>query len=301
MPQSETPPLLVSNERQGEGAGGEVNWNCLVPIQTHGTRLPFFAVHAVGANVLNYRLISNYLGEDQPFYGFQAIGLDGKTSPLETVETMASAYIEVLRSVQPQGPYFLGGGSSGGVIAFEMARQLEAEGKTVGMVALLDTYYLYEGSKGHKRHYAARLGLMDDHIGQILELPLGQQVGYLWRNTLRKFRSKWGVVGKMRPEAPDDLPTTLIRLRKTILQAVERYEPKPYQGQITMFLATQAQHRTLYDPRLQWGQVAQGGFELHLLDCDHDTLMEEPMVQELAKTLRACMDRAAKSANPPKI
>ena len=267
------------------------SFDCLVPIQTSGTRIPFFAVHAIGANVLNYRLISKYLGEDQPFYGFQAMGLDGKTAPLETVEEMAAAYVTVLRSVQPHGPYFLGGGSSGGVIAFEMAQQLRASGETVGMVALLDTYSLFKGAENHKRHYMARVGLMDDHIGQILELPLGQQIAYLWRNTFRKLRNKFGIWDKIRPQPSDDLPTTLLRLRKAILQAVERYEPKPYAGQITMFLATQAQHRTLYDPRLEWGKVAKGGFELHLLDCDHDTLMEEPVVQELAQTLRVCMDR----------
>src|SRR6184192_2475708 len=105
-----------------------------------GQRQPFFCVHAAGGNVLEYRDLARLLGPDQPFYGLQAKGLDGKSEPHTTIKEMASYYIREMREVQPEGPYMIGGRSSGGTIAFEMACQLDAQGQKVALLALLDTY-----------------------------------------------------------------------------------------------------------------------------------------------------------------
>src|SRR6185295_19030205 len=115
-------------------------WSSLVEIQPGGSRPAFFCVHALGGNVVEYYELARHLGEEQPFYGLQSQGFDGKRSPHTRVEDMAAHYIKELRELQPEGPYFIGGRSLGGMVAFEMAQQLRAQGQTIGLLALLDTY-----------------------------------------------------------------------------------------------------------------------------------------------------------------
>ena len=111
----------------------------LVPIQPHGSERPFFCVHPVSGNVLCYRALARRLGAQQPFYALQARGLDDEQEPQTQVEAMAADYLEAVRTVQSHGPYLLGGWSMGGLIALEMARQLQAQGEEVRLLALFDT------------------------------------------------------------------------------------------------------------------------------------------------------------------
>lgn len=101
----------------------------IVPIQPQGNRTPFFCVHPAGGHVLCYVNLSRYLGDEQPFYGLRAIGFDEGEKPLDKVEDRASLYIEAMRTVQPEGPYQIGGWSFGGVVAFEIAQQLHKMSK----------------------------------------------------------------------------------------------------------------------------------------------------------------------------
>ncbi|MDB5939955.1 MAG: MelG protein (non-ribosomal peptide synthetase)-like protein, partial [Polaromonas sp.] len=115
-------------------------WSALVPICTgRPDRQPLFCVHSAGGNVLNYKPLSSSLGPDQPFYALQAQGVDGHLAPLPTIEAMAAQYVEAIRSVDPVGPYRLVGYSSGGVIALEMARQLQRAGAGIALLAMIDT------------------------------------------------------------------------------------------------------------------------------------------------------------------
>ena len=104
-----------------------------------GPRRPFFLVAGMFGNVLNLRHLAQLLGGDRPFYGLQARGLFGEDQPHDNFPDAASDYIAELKQVQPHGPYLLGGFSGGGLIAWEMARQLEAEGEEVALTVLLDT------------------------------------------------------------------------------------------------------------------------------------------------------------------
>ncbi len=88
-------------------------WSSLVTIQPKGKRPPFFCIHGAGGNVLIYRELSKYLGEDQPFYGLQSQGLDGDSEPLTRIEDMAASYVREIRRAQPEGPYYLGGYCAG--------------------------------------------------------------------------------------------------------------------------------------------------------------------------------------------
>ena len=115
------------------------DWSPVVSVQTKGSRPPFFCVHGGGGNVLIYRGLSQHLGHDQPFYGLQAQGLDGERPFLQTIEEMASLYVKEVRRIQSHGAYYLGGYCMGGTVAYEMARQLRAQGEEVALVALFDT------------------------------------------------------------------------------------------------------------------------------------------------------------------
>lgn len=112
----------------------------LVPIRASGDRPPFFCVHGADGNVLQFYALAQRLPEEQPFYGLQAVGFDGKISPHTAVEAMATAYLAALRTIQPHGPYWLGGYSLGGEVAFAMAHQLEQAGEAIGLLVLLDSY-----------------------------------------------------------------------------------------------------------------------------------------------------------------
>ncbi|HKG13541.1 MAG TPA: amino acid adenylation domain-containing protein, partial [Pyrinomonadaceae bacterium] len=119
-------------------ARGAVN-STLVPVQPQGSLTPFFCVHPVGGGVFCYRALARRLGREQPFYGLQARDLFEGQEPHTDVEAMAADYVEGLRSVQPTGPYRLGGWSLGGVVAFEMAQQLQRRGESVSLLALIDS------------------------------------------------------------------------------------------------------------------------------------------------------------------
>src|SRR5207253_947469 len=124
---------LLRQEKQAR------NWSSLVMIQEgRKGKPPFFCVHGVFGEVLGFRDLARHLGPDQPVYGLQARGLDGKQPPLTRIEDMAACYLQEVRALQPAGPYSLGGVSFGGVVAYEMAQQLLAAGAEIGLLILFD-------------------------------------------------------------------------------------------------------------------------------------------------------------------
>jgi thioesterase domain-containing protein/acyl carrier protein len=111
----------------------------LVPLQPGGSRPKLFCIHPAGGHIFCYLPLAHELGTDQPVFGLQARGLE-EGEPLATsIEGMAADYIEAIRAIEPDGPYQLLGISSGGLVAFEMARRIKQSGGEVGFLALLDT------------------------------------------------------------------------------------------------------------------------------------------------------------------
>lgn len=111
----------------------------IVPIQPRGSKPPFFCVHPAPGTVFCYMALARGMGEDRPFYGIQAPSVNGARVVFDSIEETAQHYVDAVKAVQPEGPYFLGGHSSGGVVALEIARLLQAEGREVGAVILLDS------------------------------------------------------------------------------------------------------------------------------------------------------------------
>jgi len=241
-------------------------WSSLVPIQPSGSKPPFFCVHGVGGNVLNLRQLGGHMSPDYPLYGLQAQGLDGKRPRLETLEEMAAHYIKEIRSVQPQGPYFLGGYSLGGLIAYEMAQQLSAKGDEVAMVALLDTY-----------------------PGKVKEES---------RSWLHLLRSPQQLFVDIPYAAVDSLQRRLKRGR--IAQALkdvfhqnaaagDRYVIPPYGGTVALFRAGDKSWRSSGDPYALWTSLA-SNLEIHEIPGDHRGILYAPQVEHLAERLKIRMD-----------
>src|SRR5215218_3483828 len=120
-------------------AGQPLAHGPLVPIHPDRNGRPLFFVHAAGGNAVSYAALARHLGPSVPVYAFQSRGLDGGELPHARIEEMAADYLAALRAVQPEGPYRLGGWSMGGVVAFEMARRLEAAGEAVELLAVIDS------------------------------------------------------------------------------------------------------------------------------------------------------------------
>src|SRR5690606_776848 len=119
----------------------KVRWNSLVTIKSTGSKTPIYLVHGGGLNVLTFEPLAKYMDKNQPIYALQALGLDGrKEKLLYTMEDLAQHYISEILESNPTGPYILGGYSFGGLLAYEMARQLIAMGKKIEFIAILDTY-----------------------------------------------------------------------------------------------------------------------------------------------------------------
>jgi amino acid adenylation domain-containing protein len=272
--------------------GWSPSWSSLVAIQAQGSKPPFFCVHAIGGNVLNYRKLSLHLGPDQPLYGLQARGLDGRPAPAATVEEMAASYLHEIRSVQPHGPYRLGGASSGGVVAFEMAQQLRRAGEEVALLVLMDT--VLAGVRPpvismHPRSYA-----LDQHLGHLLTRPSSAWGAYVagrararveaWRDALDQALG--------RPPRREPTPFELVTARDRA--AMRAYLPTRYDRPITLILARDEPHRTAHDQRLLWADFTTVGLTMHVVPGTHAAILDEPTVGLVASYLGECLDRCSR-------
>jgi aspartate racemase len=281
--------------------GWQAAWSSLVKIQGGDQRPPFFCVHAAGGNVLEYRDLARAMGPDRPFYGLQAKGLDGKQEPHTTIKEMAAHYLEEMRDVQPEGPYLIGGRSSGGTIAFEMACQISAAGQKVALLALLDTYpagYFKllpgSGTLGQRvSRYAKKLASHRDNLRQ---LGASAKVGYLL-NKLRyapdKIKHKlYRRAYKIYKRFGRPLPPVLKNIEEINFTAVKDYVPQTYSGSVTLFLASDL--TADYDLRDGWRELVAGEIEAHEIPGNHINIIKEPHVGALAEKLRTCLDQTQK-------
>ncbi len=301
---------------------GEDVWSSLVAIQAEGTQPPFFCIHARGGNVLFYRDLARRLGNDQPLYGLQAQGLDGKRPYLTRVEDMAAHYIKEIKTLQPEGPYYIGGSSFGGTAAYEMAQQLRAAGDKVALLALFDTggpgYPKMQNIEGLARyqHRFQNLTQRANHLWKTLSLlEPGQRLDYLRQKAnkvkvryKRNLRRKLMKLGALLPTSVGEslLPSyvntrwALVEFEKAISQALDSYEHRVYKGRLTLFRASTQPLGIHPDPTLGWSELIDGELEIHEVTGLHGTIVAEPHVQFLAEELRACIAKAKRDCDAEK-
>jgi thioesterase domain-containing protein len=175
--QETTIERLATVLRQQQIPRGE---SSLVGLQTSGLKPPLFFIHAGGGSVFCYVTLARYLGKDQPTYGLQTPGLYGDREPYTDLQELATHYIQEIRSVQPEGPYHLGGWCGGGIIAYEMARQLQHAGQKVALLILLDSA---PPCAGNAPDHDDALFLLAGFAGDLLRL-LGEQIPASYKSAL---------------------------------------------------------------------------------------------------------------------
>ena len=283
----------------GSQAGMD-SWASLVPIQPNGDRPKFFLVHGGGGNVLTYRHLANRLAADQPVYGLQSRGLDGREPVLQSVEEMADHYLESVLAIEPNGPYRLGGHSLGAVIALEMAQRLSERGHVVDFLALFD-------------HPGPDARPTFGHWLRVQQITLSQlqwreKLNYLWRgvrwriNSQRRLppwvRKCFGAIirGGNRAQA-----SRRVELLENSLKALGAYTIKPYPGRISLFRAKQGPPRIHADPYGGWSSIAQDGVDVYGVAGDHMTMFAEPNIVELADAVDIALARVSKCSVEARI
>ncbi len=266
----------------------------VVALQPSGSKPPFFFfhVHVEGGAFYCFTLAS-ILGSDQPFYILDPYRFDGLRVP-PTPEAMAADYIQALRSVQPEGPYFLGGFCGGGLLAFAVAQQLRAQGQEVGSLVLIEPR---AGPDFFKMIGARLTGRFVDSLGLVFRLSQEQRLNvflYL-RHCYRLFHYKF-----LRPSQDPSLRLSWVPTVETLRQdwigifvwAFSHYVPRYYPGKMIYLWARDepGNHRAG-----KWGHVVKAAeVEIQFIpgtqwSCRHDYL------PEMAQRLKLCLNQAQAS------
>ncbi|WP_164018467.1 type I polyketide synthase [Pyxidicoccus trucidator] len=261
-------------------------WTPLVAIQKGGSGTPFFCVHGAGGNVLNFRELAGTLGKDQPFYGLQARGVDGKLPPAESIEEMATIYLDGIRQVRPKGPYMLGGYSGGGVVAYEMAQRLRAMGEEVSLVAFLDTFH--PSTQERRLSFNERLRAIREEGPAYVTNKLRQKVERDGNRLISQLKLRWY---EQRGEAP---PIELrdLQLTARFQYLASRYSPRPYTGPVTLFRAQEISLVYSHMGKTLGWEPLVPTLRIREVPGDHDSLVREPNVHVLGRMLRAALDEA---------
>ncbi len=269
-------------------------WSSLVAIQPEGTKPPLFLVHAGEGQVLFYRDLVRYLGPEQPVYGLQTQGLHDGLPFHERIEDMAAHYITELRTVQPEGPYLLGGRCFGCLVALEMAQQLRAQGQGVGLLALMDPIvpptmksfrYRIRYCRNNLHHPFALLrhlgGLSSRWIARKAKKSLGHTCRHL--STLYPCSPLDQLAQTLLGSLPGSFPG-----RTAISRARRRYVPQVYPGRIVCFVDSERARLSPYP----WPELTAGGVEWLSVPGHQKSMFQEPHVQGLAEKLRSCAGSA---------
>ncbi|MFK0730682.1 MAG: amino acid adenylation domain-containing protein [Gloeotrichia echinulata HAB0833] len=284
--------------------------SCLVAIQPKGSNLPFFCVPGAGGRPFYFYQLGRCLGDDQPLYSFEN-NLYQELGAITHIEDMASIYIEAMQAVQPQGPYFLGGHSYGGNVAFEMAQQLRNQGQEVALLAIVDssapTYkdkqmlidyinwdharWLVEVSKGIEIYLEKNVDISYDTLQS---LTVDEQLKYI----LHYFK----MANMLPPNAEITQLTNIVQAYKNSCLCLVDYVPKqPYPGKLTILRANEdlpedpnshLNAEVSQDLSLGWSEFSSEPVDIHFVLGNHITIMVEPHVKVLAEQLKACIQQA---------
>jgi amino acid adenylation domain-containing protein len=297
----------IEESRKASATGGpepEKAWTYLVPIQRSGTQKPLFLVPGGGGGedeFLVYARLARFVGDDFPFYGLQARGWDGQREPHTRVEQMATDYIREMRLLQPEGPYCIAGECLGGIVAYEMGRQLMAQGQKVALLLLLDTprptiarYLRYCVDTFRNRWREQVTDLLALHWKKLGQMKWRERPTYF----LQKARRSVPVIADVlhlnpipESEGKQQLVQHVRRVREGYPRSLLRYKPKPYPGQVTMLT-----NETWYqlNHTQGWVELARGGIEQIRVPGTHHSYIRAD-AQTTAVHLRACLEKAARN------
>jgi thioesterase domain-containing protein len=256
----------------------------LVPLQPAGNQRPLFVVPGHNGDVFCFAPLARHLTTEQPLYGLQPPGVEGKQSPLTRMEDLAAHFVKDIRSFQPEGPYRIGGYCLGGVIAFEIAHQLLAQGQRVEKLVLFGspspTSFRFP-----QRMYSAILQFAQKIVrhGKILKgmSPLR------WRRYVSEKKRR-------RQEEQEEYyrhNPYRRQVEDATVTAARHYKARVYPGRLTLFLPSEHPVNLMTDHLLGWRFFAADGLEIHAgpTACDGDTMLLEPHAQVFAELLETSL------------
>jgi thioesterase domain-containing protein/acyl carrier protein len=287
--------------------GGIAPSDALVSIQPDGSKPPFFCVPAHLGNTIRFMDLSNYLGSDQPFYALQFSSLDGnQPSHYRGIEHMAADFINEIRTVQPDGPYYLGGFCFGGKVAFEMARQLRGQGEKVAFLALVNAYA--PNFPEYIRHYNLLpfeiyryVQKVIGRLGIILELKPQDRFPYIFeklRNGIEIIVDKIKEVNErifpgVAVDTEHPLSGELRVIREANQRVMDDYLAKPYPGKVTLFRGKKELFGIKFNPTFGWEEYAGGGVEVREYSSySQGDILRGSRLRYFAKLLGYALDRA---------
>ncbi|MBT8037753.1 MAG: amino acid adenylation domain-containing protein [Verrucomicrobiae bacterium] len=286
----------VANEADGKEAP---SWSSLVPLQPKGSKEALFLVHGVGGNVYGFIELAKGLAPDQPVYGIQAVGLDGDSNRHISVEEMAAHYVEEIRSFQPEGPYYLGGYSMGGWLAYEVAQQLDSLGQRVAVLALFDSSSIgvvpwAKFLQIKAPHYCRRIGI---HLTRWWKMPNQERCNYIlgrgkaFLRALAENRAQ-PVVVTDRPQQ-DNRPPKVDGFIDYYHAVASSYQMDQYSGRVDLFASD------CMDPHAIsfWKHFARGKFNIHRIPGRHNEIMLPEHLPVLTQSLRGVLDQAQGMGN----
>jgi thioesterase domain-containing protein/acyl carrier protein len=266
----------------GASASGRVALP-LVAVQPRGDEAPFFCVHPAGGNVLCYNPLGQALGIDRPFYGFQAPGLLREREPILGVEALARHYVRALRKKQPAGPVHLGGWSTGGVVAFEMARQLEALGERPATLVLFDTLAPSAFPAWSEiQLMVAFAGSQEVAFPAGGEISLARFASMARAEQLALIAERRRQTGSLAAEAGVEEVVAQWRVFSANVRSQKRYEPQRYGGDLLCFRALERGANA--DIAAPWVELA-AKIDVEEVPGNHESMMFKPHVQVLARRL----------------
>lgn len=318
--QAPTVEALAQLLRQGEV---ERKWTSLVSIQPRGSRSPLFCVHGGAGTVLLFNSLAHHLAPERPVFGLQARGLYGRDLPHTRVEEMAAHYVEEMRSVQPRGPYLVGGWCFGGIVAYEIAQQLQRLGEKVELLVMFNApsspeHYAIKAACGAATIPTAAVpDRLRKHWQQWSKLALRGKISYVARRVRAKLqRMHWQIYRHCRGVARRSRCRLHIALRLPLPDEIRnyyflyinaiaelRYRPQPYSGNMLIF-RDQGPYK---NQTLGWDQFVTGEIECCEVPVSvnhHRALMQEPVVRTVAQKLEQYVARRSETrsaAIPPRF
>lgn len=264
-------------------------WSSLVPLKVGGQKVPLFCIHAGGGHVFFYHPLARHLDAGQPVYAMQPKGLDGLASLHNSIEEMAAHYIEEIRSIQPRGPYALLGTCFSNPVCIEMGHQLQQLGEDPPLLLIVDSIPIMAPPAPPSKPLRNLVNRIRQGDWEELKKRL--------RHRLTALKPNWllssPVPGKDLPRAVEQ-SVNLERVQNSLKQLYYQYQWKVYSGKLTFIRSEQSYRDDFYNNLhvSEWAKLIKGGMDVHVVPGHHNSIFQEPEVQELAKQIQACLDQA---------
>jgi amino acid adenylation domain-containing protein len=245
-----------------------------------GTRAPLVLVHAWLGPVVRYRRLQPHIAADRPLIGIHVHDEHPGEPRLSSIGAMAARAIEQLQAVRPHGPYVVGGHSTGGFIAYEMAVQLRSQGESVPRVVLFDAP-VPEG----RLHFV--IGQLAWNLPDMRDRPVRALVQHTRRFIVNRTRNR-RVVFRRRGQTPTSqrrAEDTIVSFNRANYGAVKKYRPQPSAADLIVLSTDQGRRRSGGHAHLGWNAVTSGRIASHPVEGTHDGMFEPERVAGLGRLL----------------